>query len=98
VDIYLEGIYSPKSPQLGNELAEAGDSCSFHDRRFLLPHGEPAGFFNIDIHALEHLAISIVNGHAPMMMLTMAINAELGVFSPTVAIVLLPAACPVAKR
>jgi len=79
VDIHLEVIYSLNRPQLGNEIAEADDSCSFHDRRFLLPLREPAGFFNIDIHALEHLAVSVVNGHAPMMMLTTAILAELGV-------------------
>ena len=77
MDIHSEVIYSLNRPQLEDELAEADDSCSFHDRRFLLPLCEPAGFFNIDIHTLERLSVSVVNGHAPMMVLATAILAEL---------------------
>jgi hypothetical protein len=45
--------------------------------RFLLPLREASRPFKIDIYARESLAVSIVNGHAPMMMLASAIFAEL---------------------
>jgi hypothetical protein len=37
-----------------------------HDRRFLLPLCKPPRSLEIDVHAPERLAVSVVNGNAPM--------------------------------
>ena len=57
-------------------LHEAGDPGSLHDGRFLLPFGEAPRFFEIDVHAREPLAVSVVDDHAPMMVLPTPVFAE----------------------
>lgn len=50
-------------------LVHFHDPRGFHDRRLLLPVRKFLRAFAIDIHARKFLAVRVVNGHLPMMVL-----------------------------
>jgi hypothetical protein len=50
---------------LSDDLANAS---SLHDWRFLQSRRKPLGFTLVDVHASEFLAVTVINGHAKLMM------------------------------
>lgn len=52
-----------------------------HNRRFFPSPCEAPRFLKIDVHARERLTVSVVNGHAPVMVFTTPISPELRSFA-----------------
>jgi hypothetical protein len=65
------------NPDPPSRLTDARDACSLYDARFILPRREASRLVDIYVHARKLLAVSILNSHAPMMVLATAILAEL---------------------
>lgn len=62
-------------------LHELGNAGAFYDRGFFLPLGEAAGAIEIDVHACEGFAVTVVHGHAPMVVLAATVFADLYFFA-----------------